>query len=127
MRTLLLGFALLLSFHAHAWDRGKVERFATLPADAANPEGIAVDKHGNVYVGTFAVTGAPPGRLFVFDRDGDLRHEFQLAGSSNLLLGVDFNPRTDDLLVIDFGSARVLRVDPRNGGTEIFATLPAQP
>ena len=129
MLRAMLPFALafLLPLQAAAWDRGKVERFATLPDGAANPEGIAVDKRGNVYVGTFAVTGTPPGRLFVFDRDGDLRDEFQLAGSSNLLLGVDFNPRTDDLLVIDFGNARVLRVDPHNGSTEIFATVPPPP
>ena len=124
-RATLAVLALLLSFQAAAWDRGKVERFATLPAGAANPEGIAVDKHGFVYVGTFAVTGAPPGRMFVFDRDGDLKREFQLAGSSNLLLGVDFNPVTDDLLVIDFGNSRVLRVDPQTGAATVFATVPA--
>src|SRR5262245_53000143 len=112
MRTLLLAAAFLLSFNAAAWDRGNVQRFATLPDDAANPEGIAVDKHGNVYVGLFAVTGAAPGRLFVFDREGRQQHEFRLAGSSNLLLGVDFNEQTGDLLVIDFGNKNVLKVDP---------------
>jgi sugar lactone lactonase YvrE len=124
MRTLLLAFAFLFSCQAAAWDRGKVEKFATLPADAANPEGIAVDKDGNVYVGTFAVTGAAPGRLFVFDRHGHQTKEFRLAGSSNLLLGVDFNPVTDELLVIDFGNKNVLRVDPQTGAASLFATIP---
>lgn len=124
MRILLLAVAFLLSFHAAAWDRGKVERFATLPADAANPEGIAVDRRGNVYVGLFAVTGAPPGRLLVFDNEGDLKNDFRLAGSSNLLLGVDFNEETGDLLVIDFGNKNVLKVDPRNGTSSVFTTIP---
>jgi sugar lactone lactonase YvrE len=126
MRTLLLAFALLLSFQAAAWDRGKVERFATLPAGAANPEGIAVDKHGTVYVGTFAVTAAAgsPGRLFVFDRDGDLKRELNPTGSSNLLLAVDINPVTDDLLVVDFGNKTVLRVDRHSGAATVFTTIP---
>jgi sugar lactone lactonase YvrE len=124
MRTLLLALAFLFSAPAAAWDRGKVERFASLPAGAANPEGIAVSKYGNVYVGTFAVTGAPPGRMFVFDDDGDLRRELNPTGSSNLLLGVDFNPVTDDLLVVDFGNKNVLRVNPLTGAATIFTTIP---
>src|SRR5262245_33257471 len=100
MRTLLLAAAFLLSFNAAAWDRGNVQRFATLPDDARNPEGIAVDKRGNVYVGLFDVQGAPPGRLLVFESNGHLKDDFKLAGSSNLLLGVDFNEETGDLLVI---------------------------
>jgi outer membrane protein assembly factor BamB len=124
MRTLLLAFAFLFSLQAAAWDRGKVERFATLPAGAANPEGIAVDRRGNVYVGTFAVTGAPPGRLFVFDDDGDFKRELNPTGSSNLLLGVDFNHWNGDLLVVDFGNKTVLKVDPRTGAASVFTTIP---
>jgi hypothetical protein len=40
---------------SQAWDRGKVERFATLPPGEAHPEGIAVDREGNVYAVTLAV------------------------------------------------------------------------
>jgi hypothetical protein len=36
----------------HAFDRGKVERFATLPPGEAYPEGIDADADGNVYVVT---------------------------------------------------------------------------
>jgi len=123
LRATLAVLSLVLSSQAAAWDRGKVERFATLPTGAANPEGIAVDRHGDVYVTTFAVTGTPPGRLFVFDDDGDLKREVQVAGSSNLLLGVAFHPHTNDLLVIDFGAGRVLRVNPFSGAATVFATV----
>jgi len=123
--SLLLALALLLPLHAAAWDRGKVERFATLPTGAANPEGITVDRHGDVYVTTFAVTGTPPGRLFVFDDDGQLKREVQVAGSSNLLLGVGFHRigASEELLVIDFGAGRVLRVNPFSGASTVFATV----
>jgi sugar lactone lactonase YvrE len=124
MRTLLFAFVFLLSCQAAAWDRGKVERFATLPTGAANPEGIAVDRHGDVYVTTFAVTGTPPGKLFVFDGDnGHLKREVTVAGSTNLLLGVAFHPDTHELLVIDFGAGRVLRVNPFSGAATTFATV----
>ena len=51
----LVGFALVLATLVPltpvlAWDRGEVERFATLPAGDANPEGITADRHGNIYV-----------------------------------------------------------------------------
>jgi DNA-binding beta-propeller fold protein YncE len=120
----LLAFALLLPLHAAAWDRGKVDRFATLPAGAANPEGITVDqRNGDVYVTTFAVTGTPPGKLFVFDRDGDLRREVEITGSTNFLLGVAFHPDTRELLVVDFGAGQVLRVNPHSGASSVFATV----
>ncbi len=35
-----------------AFDRGKFERFATLPPGEAYPEGIDADAEGNVYVVT---------------------------------------------------------------------------
>src|SRR5262245_40150693 len=112
-RPLLLALVLLASLPAAAWDRGKVERVATLPAGAADPEGPTVDqRNGDVYVTTFAVTGTPPGKLFVFDRDGDLRREVEVSGSTNFLLGVAFHPDTRELLVVDFGAGQVLRVNP---------------
>lgn len=120
---LFIGF-FLLSFQAAAWDRGTVETFATLPAGNANPEGVTVAKNGDVYVSTFAVTaGGGPGKIFVFDSDGRLKRELQVAGSSNLLLGIAFHPRTNDLLVVDFGNAQVLGVDPQTGASSVFATV----
>jgi sugar lactone lactonase YvrE len=49
-----------------------------------------------------------------------------VAGSSNLLLGLDFHRvgGTTELLVIDFGARNVLRVDTAKGGSSIFASIP---
>jgi hypothetical protein len=56
--TLFLLASFLVAFNAGAWDRGKVERFATLPAGALKPEGIAVDpRSGDVYVTGFNPAG----------------------------------------------------------------------
>jgi sugar lactone lactonase YvrE len=114
----------LVPIQAAAWDRGHVDRFAKLPEGAANPEGITVDRHGDVYVTTFDVAGSAPGKLFVFDKRGHLKRELELAGSSNLLLGVAFHPMTDELLVVDFGAGNVLRVDPHSGAASVFAAIP---
>jgi len=124
-----LAFALvltaLLPFNALAWDRGEVERFATLPRGDHNPEGITADRHGNIYVTTFDVTkSAGPGRLLVFDREGELERAVDIAGSSNLLLDLAFHPQTGALLVIDFGGKQVLKVNPRTGESSPFATIP---
>src|SRR5262245_54394710 len=101
--TLFLLASFLVAFNASAWDRGHVDRFATLPDGAANPEGIAVDKHGNVYVATFAAGPGPflNENLFVFDSHGSLKSKAKVQGSTGTLLGIDFNPRTGDLLVLD--------------------------
>ena len=124
-----LAFALvltaLLPFNALGWDRGEVERFATLPRGDHNPEGITADRHGNIYVTTFDVTkSAGPGRLLVFDREGELERAVDIAGSSNLLLDLAFHPQTGALLVIDFGGKQVLKVNPRTGESSPFATIP---
>jgi sugar lactone lactonase YvrE len=117
----------LWSLEAAAWDRGKVEKFATLPAGYANPEGLTVGPHGDVFVTTFAATGTgatKPGQLFVFDGDsGRLKRQVSVAGSSNLLLGLAFHPDTHELLVIDFGHAQVLRVNSHTGASSVFMTV----
>ena len=116
----------VIPFEAAAWERGHVDRFAALPAGAANPEGIAVDRHGDGYVTTFAVAGEAPGKVFVFDAQGHLKRELAVAGSSNLLLGIGFNPVTDELLVLDFGAGNVLRVDPHSGAASVFSGARAE-
>jgi sugar lactone lactonase YvrE len=111
---------LLLPLQSQAWDRGMVERFATLPAGAPNPEGIAVDRHGDVYVTGFNPLGAGPGRIFVFDDRGRLKRELEVTGSSPALLGLAFHPSRQELLVVDFGAGNVLSVNPHTGAATVF-------
>ena len=119
-----------LSFSAQAWNRLQATRFATLPPGTAHPEGIAIDSAGDVYVADFDVNrAAGPGQVVVFDDSGRLLRVVDVAGSSNLLLGLDFHrfgSRASDveLLVIDFGAKNVLRVDPVTGASTIFTTIP---
>jgi sugar lactone lactonase YvrE len=116
----------VVSAVALAWDRGNAETFAVLPAGDANPEGITVDRHGDVYVALFQVTKTSgPGKVVVFDDDGSLKREVTVAGSSNLLLGLGFHPQTNALLVIDFGNGRVLDVNPHNGASSVFMDIGA--
>jgi sugar lactone lactonase YvrE len=113
---------------AHAWDRGPVQTFAVLPADATGPEGLAVGKDGNVYVTTFGFTHtgpvAGPGKLYVFNDDGRLLRQLSIAGTSAQLLGVGFHPTTNAFLVIDFGAKNVRNVDKNTGASSVFMTLP---
>ena len=108
-----------------AFERGNVERFATLPSGEAHPEGIAVDRDGNVYVVTVAANKpeTSEGTLLVFDRNGKHLRTVAIAGSSRLLLDVRFHPQTSQLLVIDYKAARVLAVDPMSGDSSVFMTV----
>jgi sugar lactone lactonase YvrE len=124
--AIVLAFVAVLAPAAPAWDRGQVTTFATLPPGASHPEGITVDAKGNVYVATFAVAGTSSGtgQMFVFNANGKLLRQVNIEGSSTLLLDLAFHPTTKDLLVIDFGSQRVLTVNPVNGKASVFTTIP---
>ncbi len=126
-RAVLAACCLAASAPAHAWNRGPVTRFATLPPGTAHPEGLTLDAAGNVYVADFDVGRASgPGQVVVFDPAGRLLRVLDVAGSSNLLLGLAFHPvgGTSELLVIDFGARNVLRVDPLSGAASVFTTIP---
>jgi len=118
--------AVLIPFNASAWNRIPATMFATLPPGSANPEGITADNHGNIYVADFAVGGTPSGvgQVIVFNRAGQLARVLNIAGSSQMLLGLAFQPGTGDLLVLDFGVQQVLRVNPVTGAATQFASIP---
>ena len=127
LRSALLALvcAFLIPFHAAAWDRGEVQRFATLPAGAANPEGITVGRHGDVYVTGFNPTGAGVGKIFVFGDNGHLKRVLEVTGASSALLGIAFHPDTHELLVVDIGQGAVHRVNKFNGNASVFTQAPA--
>ena len=124
VRNSLLGVvcALALSPSAHAWDRGEAVTFARLPPGTGNPEGLTVDKHGNVYATQFDPFGdrGAIGKMIVFDDSGALVRVVTIQGSSPALLGLGFHPTTNALLVIDFGGQQVLNVNPITGGSKLF-------
>lgn len=109
----------------HAWIRSPADSFADLPSGTAYPEGIAADAQGNIYVSTFDVSkSAGPGTIVVFNHSGKVVRTLEVAGSTNLLLGIAFHPKTGNLLVCDLGTGKVFSVNPRNGATSVFATIP---
>jgi len=131
----LVGAAFLLAtwnVAVMAWDRGDVETFAVLPDGATGPEGIAIGPDGNVYVTTFGFNNAGPvtgpGQLYVFrENDGRLIRQLSIVGSTSHLLGMDFHPSTQTLLVIDFGAGNVRLVDPTTGLSSVCITVPTPP
>ena len=133
VRISLIALALVVvtavPVRANAWARGRARIFATLPSGATGPEGLEVDANGRVYVATFGFTTSGPasglGQLYVFDDNGHLLRQVSIAGSSPHLLGLRFHPISGKLLVIDFGGAQVLDVDPSTGSSSVFMTLPS--
>ncbi len=126
--SVALGLLLLgASVPVFAFDRGHVETFAVLPAGATGPEGLTVDPDGNVYVTTFGFNaqGQVPGpsQLFVFGPNGKLIRSVAIAGSTAHTLGLGFNPVTRDLIVLDFGAATALKVNPVTGKSSVFMTV----
>jgi streptogramin lyase len=125
-KTILTWLVLLATpLAAQAWERGKVERFATLPPGEAHPEGICVDPEGNVYVVTVAANKpeTSKGTLIVFDSKGKHLRTVSIDDSSRMLLDLRFHPQTGKLLVIDYGAPKVLTVDPKTGASSVFMTV----
>jgi sugar lactone lactonase YvrE len=128
----VLAVALLtIPTFADAWNRLRARTFAALPDGTTAAEGLEVDADGNAYVTTFGFTPSgpaqAPAQLLVFSRAGRLVRQVPITGSSPNLLGLAFHPQTGVLLVVDFGAAQVLAVDPETGASSAFMTLPALP
>ena len=114
-----------MTITAQAWDRGEVERFATLPLGEAYPEGICLGPDGNVYIVTVAANKpkGSPGTLLVFDPNGKYLRTVHIAGSSRMLLDLRFHPKNGKLIVIDYEDPKVLAVDPQTGDSSVFMTV----
>jgi hypothetical protein len=119
----LLAAALAAPTRPAAWDRGDVERFATLPSGAAAPEGLEVGPDGTVYASGFGAASGV-GEVYVFERNGKFLRTVRIAAASPNLLGLAFQPGTGKLLVVDFGGSKVLSVNPDTGAATPFMTLP---
>jgi hypothetical protein len=140
-----LMFGLLGAAPANAWDRGIVNVLTVLPnllmsGAPSSVEGLTVGPDGNVYVPSFGynTTGSTsgPADLFVISPTGKVIRQVTLQGSpaaSPHMLGLEFNPVNNHLLVLDFGSglatgtANVLDVNPMNGAFSVFGTVPSVP
>jgi sugar lactone lactonase YvrE len=129
VRLVVASLFLLSASAAQAWTRTRATTFGILPDGAINPEGITADAAGNIYATTFGVArpADEEGHLVVFGPDGRLLRDVRVAGSSRLLLGLDFHPTTHDLLVLDFGAGKVRKVNPNTGASTVFFTPPATP
>ena len=109
--------------------RGHVDVLAVLPdvtsGVQSSVEGLTVGPDGNIYVPTFGFNtkGALTGNavLFVISPKGHVVGQVTIANSSPHMLGLEFNPVTGVLWVLDFGAGNVLDVDPTTGTSSVLA------
>lgn len=63
------------------------------------------------------------GILVIFDADGKHLRTVSVADASTQLLDIRFHPKTGKLLVVDYGAAKLLTVDPQTGASSVFMTV----
>jgi sugar lactone lactonase YvrE len=113
--TLIVLLASSISASAAPPDVGTIRDFGpNLTASCPQPEGIAADPRGNIYVSSFSSAGA----VCVIDRNGTLVDTFALGAP---LIGMLF-AEDAGLYVIDFANARLLLVDPATHASRTIAT-----
>lgn len=111
---------------------GTVGLFAHVVSPGA-PDGVAVDRNGNVYVATnngsaHGVDG--PSKIFEYAPDGRLRATFRIRGQALshvqglTALAAEASGR---LVVLDGDSGRILEVDMLRRAQTLLATLPDLP
>lgn len=123
----LVCMLLIFQLPAYAWDRSTATTFAILPQGSAHPEGITTDFKGNFYVTTWDYDHPGQlGHLIVFSPEGKFQRRVEIAGSSNRLCEVRFQPETGNLLVADYGGKQVLKVDPLTGASSVFISIPGE-
>lgn len=131
--SVLLLFVAALALPASAQPRpfGDTQVFARV-GDPGQPEGIALDSRGRVYVSTNnrGKGGPGPSKVFRYSPAGRLEREYVAAGQNlagdHGLLGIAFDD-ADRLYVMDSDPARVLRIDVESGRQETYATIPNLP
>ncbi len=120
--------------HAAGQERsfGEVEVF-TRVGEPGQPEGIALDSAGDVYVSTNnrgKGDADAPSRIFRYSPDGELVREYVVEGQNldgpHGVLGLAFDA-DDRLYALDYDPPRVLRIDPATGRQETYATFPDLP
>jgi sugar lactone lactonase YvrE len=120
-----LALAITSAAPAYAHDFG--EPFIVLPSTASGPEGITIGPDNNLYISTFGfkATGpvAAPGKVYVYTQQGGLVRTLSVTGSTANLLGLAFHPTTKELLVIDTGGGKVLKVNKSTGAATTFMTV----
>ncbi len=129
-RAALVPIALALAAAAFAQQRAPldIQIFAAVP-EPGQPEGIAVDADGNVFVGTHANaagTSTAPSKLFEYDSDGQLVGETVIAGqqldATHGLTGMAFDGH-GILFVLDRAPPRVLMIVPETGAQATYAAF----
>ena len=126
---------------AGAWNRGNVQVLTVLPDLLNQPgvkssvEGLTVGPDGNIYVTTFGfntnggVNG--PANLIVISPNGKIVNQVSITctgcpvtPTSSHPLGLRFNPVTQALWVLDFGTGQILNVAPTGASSLLAGPIP---